>query len=69
MKLKTQTTSKIILSKKYSYQEKRINKLNTENIADLLEKGGISVQEKSIWRRKPNIRGFEANKILLVVDG
>jgi len=47
-----------------------INNLNTENIADLLEKkGGISVQKSQFGGGSPNIRGFEANKILLTLDG
>ena len=47
-----------------------INKLNTENIAELLEKkGGISVQKSQFGGGSPNIRGFEANKVLLTLDG
>ena len=47
-----------------------IQKFNTENLADLLEKkGGISVQKSQFGGGSPNIRGFEANKILLVLDG
>ena len=62
--IKNNSEQKIFISRK------EINKLNTENIADLLEKkGGISVQKSQFGGGSPNIRGFEANKILLVVDG
>lgn len=62
--IKNSSEQKIFISRK------EINKLNTENIADLLEKkGGISVQKSQFGGGSPNIRGFEANKILLVVDG
>lgn len=56
--------------KKIFITREEINKLNNENIADLLEtKGGISVQKSQFGGGSPNIRGFEANKILLVLDG
>ena len=56
--------------KKIFITREEINKLNTENIAELLEtKGGISVQKSQFGGGSPNIRGFEANKILLVLDG
>ena len=62
--IKNSAEKKIFISKK------EIEKLNTENLADLLEKkGGISVQKSQFGGGSPNIRGFEANKILLVLDG
>ncbi len=57
-------------AKKIFITRKEIDKMNTENLADLLEKkGGISVQKSQFGGGSPNIRGFEANKILLVLDG
>ncbi len=57
-------------AKKIFITKKEIEKMNTENLADLLEKkGGISVQKSQFGGGSPNIRGFEANKILLVLDG
>ena len=62
--IKNSSAKKIFISKK------EIEKMNTENLADLLEKkGGISVQKSQLGGGSPNIRGFEANKILLVLDG
>ena len=56
--------------KKIFITKKEIENMNTENLADLLEKkGGISVQKSQFGGGSPNIRGFEANKILLVIDG
>ena len=45
--IKNNSEQKIFISRK------EINKLNTENIADLLKKRGYKCSEKSIWRRKP----------------
>ena len=57
-------------AKKIFITKKEIESMNTENLADLLEKkGGISVQKSQFGGGSPNIRGFEANKILLVLDG
>ena len=57
-------------AKKIFITKKEIETMNTENLADLLEKkGGISVQKSQFGGGSPNIRGFEANKILLVIDG
>ncbi len=57
-------------AKKIFITKKELEKMNTENLADLLEKkGGISVQKSQFGGGSPNIRGFEANKILLVLDG
>lgn len=62
--IKNSSAKKIFISKR------EIEKMNTENLADLLEKkGGISVQKSQLGGGSPNIRGFEANKILLVLDG
>ena len=49
---------------------KEITRLNTQTTADLLEKrAGINVQKSQMGGGSPVIRGFEANRILLVVDG
>ncbi len=44
--------------------------LNPQTTADMLQKtGSISVQKSQAGGGSPNLRGFEANKVLLVVDG
>lgn len=43
---------------------------NPQNSADLLQqKGSIFVQKSQMGGGSPNLRGFEANKVLIVVDG
>ncbi|MCY7361442.1 MAG: TonB-dependent receptor plug domain-containing protein, partial [Ignavibacteria bacterium] len=43
---------------------------NTQNTADLLEKSGsVFVQKSQLGGGSPVIRGFEANKVLIMVDG
>lgn len=62
--LKTSAEKRIVL------HSKEIERLNTQNTADLLEKrAGINVQKSQMGGGSPVIRGFEANRILLVVDG
>jgi hemoglobin/transferrin/lactoferrin receptor protein len=62
--LKTTADRRVIL------HSKEIERLNTQNTADLLEKrAGINVQKSQMGGGSPVIRGFEANRILLVVDG
>ena len=62
--LKTTADRRVIL------HTKEIERLNTQNTADLLEKrAGINVQKSQMGGGSPVIRGFEANRILLVVDG
>ena len=47
-----------------------INKANTQNIGDLLmNTGNIFVQKSQQGGSSPVIRGFEASRILLIVDG
>ncbi|MFM6976531.1 MAG: TonB-dependent receptor plug domain-containing protein [Sphingobacteriaceae bacterium] len=48
----------------------RIKELNAANAADILQQTpGILVQKSQLGGGSPVIRGFEANKVLLVVDG
>lgn len=62
--LKTTAERRVIL------HAKEIERLNTQTTADLLEKrAGINVQKSQMGGGSPVIRGFEANRILLVVDG
>ena len=50
--------------------QKEIERLNTQTTADLLEKrAGINVQKSQMGGGSPVIRGFEANRVLLVIDG
>ncbi len=49
---------------------KEIDRLNTQTTAELLEKrAGINVQKSQMGGGSPVIRGFEANRVLLMVDG
>ena len=62
--LKTTAERRVIL------HSKEIERLNTQTSAELLEKrAGINVQKSQMGGGSPVIRGFEANRILLVVDG
>ncbi len=62
--LKTTADRRVIL------HNKEIERLNTQTTAELLEKrAGINVQKSQMGGGSPVIRGFEANRILLVVDG
>lgn len=50
--------------------EEQISFLNTQSTADVLSKSGlVSVQKSQQGGGSPSIRGFEASRILLVVDG
>ena len=50
--------------------QKTIQQLNKQNTADLLfETGNIYVQKSQQGGGSPILRGFEANKVLLVLDG
>ncbi|MBT4477862.1 MAG: Plug domain-containing protein, partial [Flavobacteriales bacterium] len=50
--------------------QKEITSSLSKNPAELLEKStAISVQKSQNGGGSPNIRGFEANRILLVLDG
>ncbi|MAQ47462.1 MAG: hypothetical protein CMD27_01095 [Flavobacteriales bacterium] len=61
---------KNVAEKKIFISNSEIRELNVATNADLLEKkGGISVQKSQLGGGSPNIRGFEANKVLLMIDG
>ncbi len=50
--------------------KREIERLNPQTTADLLShKAGVLVQKSQQGGGSPNIRGFEANRILLVIDG
>lgn len=62
--LKTTADKRVVL------HSKEIERLNTQTTAELLEKrAGVNVQKSQMGGGSPVIRGFEANRILLVVDG
>jgi hemoglobin/transferrin/lactoferrin receptor protein len=62
--LKTTADRRVIL------HQKEIERLNTQTTADLLEKkAGVNVQKSQMGGGSPVIRGFEANRVLLVIDG
>lgn len=48
---------------------KQIELLNPQTTADLLEASGVFVQRSQMGGGSPVIRGFEANKLLIVIDG
>jgi hemoglobin/transferrin/lactoferrin receptor protein len=51
-------------------QAKQIAQLNTQNMGDLLSNtGNVFVQKSQQGGSSPIIRGFEASRVLLVVDG
>jgi len=68
----TKNTNNInnVAEKKIYITKEKISKLNGVTPADILEKsGGVSVQRSQMGGGSPNIRGFEANKVLLMLDG
>lgn len=48
---------------------KKISLLNPQSSADVLEASGVFVQRSQMGGGSPIIRGFEANKLLIVIDG
>lgn len=48
---------------------KKIALLNPQTTADLLQASGVFVQKSQMGGGSPVIRGFEANKLLIVIDG
>lgn len=48
---------------------KKIALLNPQSSADLLQAGGVFIQRSQMGGGSPIIRGFEANKLLIVIDG
>ncbi|MBF25045.1 MAG: hypothetical protein CMP49_00785 [Flavobacteriales bacterium] len=59
-----------VAEKKIYISKQDIAELNPANSAEILEKsGGVSVQRSQMGGGSPNIRGFEANKVLLMIDG
>jgi hemoglobin/transferrin/lactoferrin receptor protein len=61
---------KNIVQKIYNISSNEIRNANTQNIGDLLiNTGNVFVQKSQQGGSSPVIRGFEASRILLVVDG
>ena len=59
-----------IVQKIYNISATQIRNANTQNIGDLLlNTGNLFVQKSQQGGSSPIIRGFEASRILLVVDG
>ena len=48
---------------------KEIQKLQSQTAADALDQQGVYVQKSQMGGGSPVIRGFEANRVLLVIDG
>lgn len=64
-------TRKLLAPQQYfSYSNELINFANRQNMSDLLmETGNVAVQKSQQGGGSPMLRGFEASRILLVVDG
>jgi len=61
---------KTTAARRLTIHSKEIERLNTQTSADLLEKrAGVNIQKSQMGGGSPVIRGFEANRILLMVDG
>lgn len=60
---------KTVPSEVFILKQKDIEKINALNTADLLFANGIQVQKSQMGGGSPVIRGFEASRIVLVVDG
>ncbi len=70
------TATKFLENKKYiaqqvqSFNKKIIEKYNQQTTAELLtHTGAVQVQKSQLGGGSPIIRGFEANKVLITVDG
>ncbi|MGB0883444.1 MAG: TonB-dependent receptor plug domain-containing protein [Flavobacteriales bacterium] len=62
--VKTQAERKIFITKR------QIERLNPQTTADVLEQqAGVTVQKSQAGGGSPNIRGNEANRVLLMIDG
>jgi hemoglobin/transferrin/lactoferrin receptor protein len=62
--------SKFIPQSVLSLPFKKIEQLNQPTVADLLmQTGQVAIQKSQLGGGSPIIRGFEANKVLIVVDG
>lgn len=48
---------------------KEIKKLQSQTSADALDQQGVYVQKSQMGGGSPIVRGFEANRVLLVIDG
>ncbi len=67
---RTNTSDRDISYKVEAISSKEISALQSQTTADVLAKNGaVYVQKTQMGGGSPVIRGFEANKILLVVDG
>jgi hemoglobin/transferrin/lactoferrin receptor protein len=60
---------KTVPSEVFILKQKDIEKINAFNTADLLFANGIQVQKSQMGGGSPVLRGFEASRIVLVVDG
>jgi hemoglobin/transferrin/lactoferrin receptor protein len=62
--------NKFIPQSVISLSAKKIEQLNQPTVADmLLQTGQVSLQKSQLGGGSPVVRGFEANKVLIVVDG
>lgn len=67
---RTETPSEEMIYKAERITTKEIRFSNAQTSAELLEKsGGLFIQKSQMGGGSPIIRGFEANRVLLVVDG
>ncbi len=66
---KTEETKKTIAQQVQVLNTNDISNLQGQTTADLISKSGIQVQMSQLGGGSPTLRGFEANRILLVIDG
>lgn len=66
---KSEETKKSVAQQVQVLKTNDIINLQAQTTADLIAKSGIQVQMSQLGGGSPTLRGFEANRILLVIDG
>ena len=66
---KTPETKKTVAQQVQVLNAKEIEDSHSQSTADLLINAGLPVQKSQLGGGSPIIRGFEASRVLLVVDG
>ena len=67
---KSEETKRSVAQEIQIISASQITNIQSQNIADLLANSGtVSIQKSQMGGGSPVIRGFEANRILLVIDG
>ncbi len=67
---KTSESKKVVAQQVTILNQKQIEKANAQTTADLLlNTAGVFVQKSQMGGGSPVLRGFEANKVLIMIDG